>query len=578
MRCAFLLGLSGALLAPPSASAQTQSVPGGVEPGRIPQQHQRPPGPAPTPEVVAPEIPETAPPAEAARIRFTLRRIVVDGSTVYTAEQFKALYGDLLGREVTLADIYRIADAITTRYRSDGYILSRAVVPAQRIVDGVVHITVIEGFIHRVTIQGKENAVTRSYADQLTRSRPLTNRDLQRYLLLINDLPGTRARGVLAPATGITGGSDLTLIVESKDSDAAVVLDNRGSKFIGPTELFGEGALNDPTGFADRLALRYITVPAGEKELRFVELNYGVPVGADGLKFFLSASANKSDPGSTLQTAILRTEARGQTVTGRLSYPVTRSRRENLLVDVSLSLSNSTLDQFSLPADNKLTSSYEDRIRALRAGIGYDTTDGWEGRDFVRVELSRGLPILGASDGGRLSGASRAGGRSQFWKATVDASRLQSLNSLEPGLGLLMAISAGTSFGQQLLAAEQFGVGGSQYGRGYDSSEITGDYGAAAKAELQYSFDADVGRWRPTFQAYAFYDFGLVADENPRLVGQESGTRSLASAGLGIRISLDGRYLVGFEIAQPLTRAVSAFADKADKKPLRAYFSAIAAF
>ena len=578
IRLAFRFAIGGLLMVPSWALAQTQSIPGSVEPGRIEQEFQPPPGPAPTPEVISPQIPEAVTPSEAARIRFTLRQVVVDGSTVYSHEQLKALYGDFLGRDVSLADVYGIADAITTKYRSDGYVLSRAVVPAQRIVDGEVHITVVEGFIDRVIIQGEESAALRSYANRLTRSQPLTADDLQRYLLLINDLPGTRARGILAPAPGVLGGSELTIVVESKRTDFTVALDDRGSKYIGPLQLFSEAAVNDPTGSADRLALRYVTTPVDEEEVRYFELGYGAPIGADGLKFSLSASGNLSQPGSTLQTAFLRTEASGETVTGRLSYPVVRSRAENLLVDVSFTLRNSILDQFSLPSETRLVSSYEDRIRVLRGGVNYDATDAWEGRDFVRFELSRGLPIFNSTPGGRVVGASRSGGQSQFWKATIDASRLQPLNGLTPGMGLLTALSAGGSFGQQLLASEQFGVGGAQYGRGYDPSEITGDFGGAGKAELQYSFSLDIAQERPVLQAYTFYDFGLVADANARMVNQPAGSRTLASTGLGVRISLENRFLANLELAQALTRSVSAFADSTDRRPLRAYFSLVVAF
>ncbi len=566
------------LIAGLPAFAQTQSVPGSVEPGRIPQQFQPPPGPAPTPEVVSPEIPEAVPPAQAAQIRFTLNKIVIDGSTVYSPEQLETLYHSFLGREVSLADIYRIADAITAKYRSDGYILSRAVIPAQRIVNGEVRITVVEGFINHVTIQGADSPAIQAYADRLTETRPLTVDVLQRYLLLINDLPGVQARGVLAPATGAPGGSDMTIIVESKRMDYTVSLDNRGSKFVGPLELLSEAAINDPTGRADRLGFRYITTPASEQELRYFELNYGAPIGSDGLRFFMSTSGNTSVPDSTLQSGALRTEANAETVTGRLSYPLLRARAENLLIDISFTYRNSILDQFSLPSETRLVGSYEDHVRVLRAGVNYDTIDSYEGRDFARFELSRGLPIFDATPGGQATNVSRPQGRSQFWKATIDGSRTQSLNSVTPGLGLLTAVSAGGSFDQPLLASEQFGVGGAQYGRAYDSSEILGDYGGAGKAELQYTFSPEDVAPRPVFQAYTFYDYGLVADANAHAVGQPAGPRALSSAGAGIRMSLENRFSANFEIAQPLTRSVAAYSDSTNHKPTRVFFSLVGSF
>lgn len=556
--------------------ALAQSLPGSVDPGRLQQRLQPAPAPPPSPEIISPEIPEALPPAEAGQVRFRLRRIVVDGATVYTPAQLEALYADVLGRDVSLREIYRIADTITVKYRSDGYILSRAVVPAQRIAEGEVHIRVVEGFIDKVAFQGTQSVAVRTYGEQLTRSRPLTAAALERYLLLMNDLPGMRARGVLAPAAGVLGGSELTIIASEKPVDVVISLDNRGTKFIGPLQLVTEGAVNDASGRSDRLGLRYVTTPGSPDELRYIEATYGIALGEDGTKLALSLSRNESMPGRTLRTDELRTEARGEAFTGRLSHPFLRSRAENLSIDLSFTARNSIVDQYALPSETRLVSSYDDRVRAVRLGASYDTADYLDGLDFVRVEVSQGVSAFNASDSNRLSGASRPGGKTRFTKVTVDASRLQNLDGVARGLGLLTAISAGTSFGQQLLASEQFGVGGLPFGRGYDPSELTGDAGAALKLELQY--DLVAGQDWPRFQLYTFYDYGIVADKNPEALDQPEGTRSLASIGLGVRAALSESFQGNLELAKPLTRPVAANADSSDPEAPRAYFTLIGRF
>src|SRR5690606_13126358 len=105
------------------------------------------------------------PPATAEQIRFRLTRLVVEGASVYSEAELAPLYADALGKVVSLAVIYRIADSITAKYRSDGYVLSRAVVPAQRIDEGVVRIRVVEGFVNGIVIQGKDNPMIRAYAE-----------------------------------------------------------------------------------------------------------------------------------------------------------------------------------------------------------------------------------------------------------------------------------------------------------------------------------------------------------------------------------------------------------------------------
>jgi hemolysin activation/secretion protein len=482
---------TGAALILTSVVAWGQGLPGSVDPGRLPRQFQPPPGPQPAPAIALPEIAPPPSPADAAQIRFPLREIVVDGASVYAQAQLRPLYAGLLGKTVSLADIYGVADAITAQYRRDGFILSRAVVVAQQITDGRVHIRVVEGFVSHVSIQGREDPVLRGYADRIAAARPLKDADLERALLLMNDLPGVSARSILSPAEGIVGGSELTIVVERKAVDATVTLDNRGTKYTGPLQLLSQVSLNNVSGRSDQLGLQFVTEPADAGELRFFELDYAIPLGDDGTRLSVSASGSEGMPGYTLQSDVLRTNTSGETVTIRLSHPLIRSRARNLIADVSFTLTNSYNDQIALPSQTRLVSSFSDRVRAIRAGLSYDTTDRWGGNDFVRFELSQGLPIFDASPNGALSDVSRRGGRSVFTKGTIDASRLQDLGAIAPGLSLLLGFGAGWSFGQSLLASEQFGLGGAQFGRGYDPSELTGDYGAAGKLELRYDLAPD---------------------------------------------------------------------------------------
>jgi len=131
-----------------------QEVPGQIDPGRIEKRFEKPPVPKSTLEPVVPSEPEAVPPEDLEKIKFVLTGTVIEGSTVYTDSDFLPLYEKYLNTQVSLADVYRIAEAITARYRNDGYILSRTVVPPQRIQNGMVRITVIEGFIDSISIEG----------------------------------------------------------------------------------------------------------------------------------------------------------------------------------------------------------------------------------------------------------------------------------------------------------------------------------------------------------------------------------------------------------------------------------------
>lgn len=539
--------LSGTLFLAAEASAQTVPLPAQVDPGRIQQQLAPPPAPRAAPEIVAPEIPETVAPEAAATTRLTVRDIRVEGSTVYPAGAFDDLVRPLLGREISLADAFRLADAITARYRRDDYILSRVVVPAQRVETGILRLQVVEGFVSRVEVQGKASRTLRRYADALTASRPLRGKMLERVLLLINDLPGVSARAVLAPAPDVAGGSLVTIVANEKPVDAYAGMDNHGSRYIGPFQYYAGVATNNALGLGERIALNYAGA-APVSELQYVSGQLDVPLGDDGLTLSANAGYSHSRPGFVLKP--LDARADGTTLGARIAYPVLRSRAQTLRIGAAFHYLNSRTVLNDMPLVSP--SSY-DRIRALRLNASYDVADPAGGQNLVAVEYSQGLSMLGSLSETRPN-PSRPGARNGFHKLTAEVSRRQSLDAIGRGLTLYGILKAQTSFGDALFSSEQFGVGGAVIGTAYDPSEIIGDKGIAGRMELQYNFGVPV--LKAGAQAYGFYDVGVVS--NNIVLPGETRTNSLSSVGGGLRFSLLGRVSGFVEVGQPLTRDVQA--------------------
>lgn len=539
-----------------------------VEPGRVQKQFEPPTVPHATPDIVVPDIPSAIAPAEASKVRVVLTAIVIDGASVYTTDHFEPLSKPLIGHEIALSEIFALADAITTRYRHDDYILSRAVVPAQRLEKGVLHIQVVEGFINKVHFEGPVNDLLEQYGQRIVAEHPLRGAVLERYLLLMNDLPGLSARAVLAPATGSVGGSDLTLVTAQKKVDAYAGFDNHGTRYIGPLEISSGVNANNALGLGEKTSLNYAT-SRYTKQLKYVNIGEEMPFGSDGLLVTFHVGRSISKPGFLLSE--LEADATGDMLGAKISYPLQRSRADTLKVHAGFDFLNSATVMNGAP---DISPSSNDHIRALRLGVTYDRADTFHGHNLFEMEVSRGLNMWGASrdDNATLS---RPNGRSDFEKLTLEASRRQELSQWVPNLGLYLAASAQSSLGDNLLSSEQFGVGGSTFGRGYDPSEITGDSGLSAKAELQYSVNRD-GVIDAT-QFYAFYDFGSTRNRQPDNKGAHE--YSLASTGAGVRFDILNALSGDLVAAQPLTRLVAAekLAGK-ENRPLAILFSLTARY
>ena len=556
------LWLSLALLAAtwqvqaPQVQAQVPplALPGPIDPNRLEQRFEQPPTPQSVPEPDLPAPEQAPPPKEAEAVRFTLSAIELDGQTVYSAAELRPLWEGLLNRTVTLAEVYGLRDAITARYRNDGYVLSQAIVPAQRIRGGVVRLQIVEGYINDVAFQGDfadHAGLLQGFAARIKASRPLRMADMERYVLLADDLPGVTVRTVLEPAEGVPGASNLTFNLERTPLAGSLSVDNRGTRSVGVLQLSGVLVADDQFGRFDRTAVLG-SVAQQVKELRFLDVTHTQTVDSEGTTAQLGLRRSWAEPGDNVRA--LEIDNLTSSLRLAVAHPFLRSRSETLRGELAFTIRDSRTNILG-------QRQTEDRLRFVSAGLAYDVADGWNGSNLVQATLSQGLNVLDASRRGSATPRSRAEGRSDFTKLGLILQRDQRLGE---EFALVLA-GEGQYAGHELLSSEEFGIGGKTYGRAFDSSEITGDSGFAARAEFQYAMPP-LQDWLTYAQLYVFSDYGAVWNYES---GSRHGRRSLASAGTGIRFGLLERLDATVEVAKPFIRAPFTTQDHG----LRAFFS-----
>src|SRR5579883_705837 len=570
-----------------ATSAWAQAIPSPAAPGRIERELTPPPAPppvsAPPPVPAAPAVPVPAPGA----LTFVLKDVVVDGATVYTAQQLRQAYQGFLGKPVSVDALAQLEQAITTQYRRDGYILARALIPSGQAIDpaaGIVHVQVYEGYIDKVRLDpldyevGSRGKLVRAILDKIAggcrsgdrpvdgKPCPLHRDTLERYLLLANDLPGVKASAIIQPSPDVPGAADLFVTITEKPYDVTAQVNNRGSPFTGP--FLGElsGSLNNLMDYYERTTVR------GVVSLPFNELQLGnateeIPLGSEGLRMVLGGTDSRSRPGLALRSQDVVTKS--QSLSFALAYPLIRTRSENLLLRGEFNWRDDITDV----GGAKL---FDDHARILSAEASYDLADSWLGVNLIDVSVGQGLPILDATPQNSPF-ASHTGADGVFTKFNAELSRLQQILA---EWNLLAAVSGQYSV-HKLLVEEQFGYGGERFGRAYDPSEILGDRGIAGKLELQYT-----PAWGPgalgtgdalkALQFYTFYDIGRVW--NPG-VGEAVPSASAASTGAGVRYTVTD-YVSGYlEVAKPLTRPVQSLVSEGESgKAPRIFFSVAARF
>jgi hemolysin activation/secretion protein len=530
---------------------------------------QQPPGPPPAIQVPpptlprAPEPPQVTPgeipaspapeagaiPPGADRVTVTPVAITLRGGTVYSNEQLAPLIQPLIGKPVPASEIFKLAAAIERKYRDDGYFLSIVRVPPQRVADGRIVLQVVEGHISNVVVEGTAGPVQEKVHDYLNRLvgiSPVRVRDLERYLLLANDLPGVRVKSVLRPGSE-PGASELVGEVTRKPVDMFSQVDNRGSAFAGPAQGTFVPGVNSFTSLGERLEGTFFTTFNSQSV--FGQVAASAAIGSEGFRIRGYGGAGYNQPGGALQTIQYQGHI---TVAGVLgAYPIIRSRDLNWNVAVGGDLYNQTVDAFGGTA--RLFESYQ---RAVFLSTDANYRDEWQGVTWGNIRGRKGLPGFMGGSSNTSPLLPRAGMDVGFLKVAGDLARLQRLWTMES-----MAFSVLASFGWQytdsiLPANEKYFLGGDRYGRGYYAGEVTGDRAIGGSVELQFDVVAPQGAsWPPgglPVQFYAFYDWGqawnLAPGETPTIVAR--------SVGGGVRVKVFEAATIEAEIVRRIDLGV----------------------
>jgi hemolysin activation/secretion protein len=559
---AAMLGLGVLLAAAPGRDAAAQAV--DIAP------LVSPPVPkvqvAPTPEVLPPVLPATptvegVPPGPAVHVD----DIRVEGVTVYDQAALRPLYAGLAGADVPRERLLALVDALQTRYREDGYILTTVHGAAEHQGGRLVFVVrATEGYIGDIKLDGDigpADALVQAILDHLTWIRPVRNADLERYLLLANDIPGVTAQAVFRRVSPEPGAIELVAQIARKPYAAQFQFDNRGSPEVGPYEALVTGQSNSFTPAGEQLQAMFFNT--FNREELFGQADASGFLNSEGLKLRGYAGHGNTQPGGALAGTGFNADL---TIAGLgLSYPVIRTRRLNLSVDGAFDTYDGVIDTFA--TGGVLSDTH---LRILRAGGALDFQDSLvadlPAANSIVWKVSQGLSALGASGNDEAQPA-RAGERNDFTKVTGELTRVQNLIAIGDAQTALKTSIGGQYTGDILPPSEQYLLGGTRFGRGFFAGEVAGDRALGATIELQLNKGFDgLAPLNPdgrlNVQFYSFFDYGRAYNLGPTDVDH-----TIDSVGIGARTDVTPWMFVELEGLRRLTTHV----DGAAASPLTDY-------
>lgn len=491
--------------------------------------------PLPDPNFQPPEIPnlDRVPPEqplpEQPEAVLEVIEIQVEGSTVLAPEEIEAIVGPLEGRVLSLAQLREVGDTITEIYLERGYITSRAILPPQTVVDGVVKIEVLEGILGEIQIEGLKR-LNPSYLKSRIRlgaDKPLDTASLENQLRLLRANPLLENVEASLRASQKEGESILIVrVTEADPFDVSVNIDNYSPPSVGSERAGLTVVHRNLTGNGDLFVASYNSaglIADGDSEV--FDFIYNFPINAMNGTVQLRGAPNRN---SITQAEFQEFDISGNTEVYEFSYrqPLVRTPIQEFAVSLGLSYQQSNTlvlgESFGFGAgrgegDGTNTST------VIKFGQDYLRRDP-RGAWALRSQFNLGVDLFDAT----IKSEPIPDGRFLSWQGQIQ--RIQRLSSNH----LLIVQSDVQLSTTALLPSHQFVIGGGLSLRGYRQNARSGDNGIRFSIEDRITFERDDSGF-PTIQFIPFIDAGAVWNngDNPNNEFLPS-QRFLVGVGLGI--------------------------------------------
>jgi hemolysin activation/secretion protein len=474
----------------------------------------------------------------AAGVTVQVSEFRISGAVSFPADLLAAIVKPWVGRRLDFKGLNEATAALTRYYQANGHLLSYAYLPAQKVADGVIEIAVLEGRLENVQVVTAQDvrlrdSVIQQSTDPLTGRGPLLQADVERRLLLLNDIPGVTARAAFTPGATTGGAEMIVTVAEDEPLDFRADFSNHGSKSTGIYRTGVTLQFKDLFGLGDHTTARAIVSDRGS--LVSGSLGTTVPVGGDGWKFGASLSRLRYQLAGDFRR--LGASGRADTLGLDASYPLRRTPDNNVYLRAGADLKQ-LQDDLEI-----LGESTAKRNRTVEVGLGYDLRDGWGGAATGSATATMGQLRV------------NSGAESEWRKLVVQWARQQSLPA---GFSFYTRLSAQAA-GRTLDSSEKLGLGGANAVRAYASGELSVDQGSLVALELRYAMDFTGGN----VVGSVFHDVGRGQIQRAQ-AGLPGNQREIHGAGFGLSWTGAG-YGVNASLAWRGSRAPTT--DGSDPRP-----------
>jgi hemolysin activation/secretion protein len=487
--------------------------------------------------------------------RFAIARFEVVGATLVSPERIEQALRPFTGAARTVADVQAARAALEAIYAELGYGAAQVSLPEQEIREGVVRLSVAEGRVARVVLDGNrhyDDANIRRSVPALEEGRPLNTARLAANLRLANESPVKQTTVTLKPGEQ-PGELDAEVrVTDQRPWRVSLALDNTGTPETGDYRI-GVGFQHANVFDRDHvLTLQYVTSPSRESNPSSIALppndnvlifgaGYHIPLPGLGDSIDLVAGYANVDSGVVQNLFNISGSGRVYAARYNFNLPPAGAYEHRL----SPGIDRRYYDNDVVPVGG--TGGIVPDYVVTPLSLAYGGVYRGEARELAFTVIGvHNLP--GGANGDQATfDAVRPGAPANY---TLGRGNLNFVQRLPRDFQGRLRLS-GQYTRDELVPGEQFGIGGMDSVRGFYERQFIGDRGFSGSLEL---YSPDLGPQLPVnglrVRLLAFYDYGRVVTVDPDVF--ETPATSISSFGPGLRVAyrtdLSLRFDYGFQL------------------------------
>ncbi|MBS0627353.1 MAG: ShlB/FhaC/HecB family hemolysin secretion/activation protein [Verrucomicrobia bacterium] len=469
-----------------------------------------------------------------------IHQIAIKGNESIATKEIVSWLKDYLDKDLSLREIYEICHVIDHHYAKKGYFLARAYPPPQTIENGELLLEVIEGKLGNIQVIGNKyysESFIKSYFTSL-QNKALRYEDFLHALMLLNENTDLMA-GALFEKGEEFGCADLILRVnDARPLHLYLNGNNYGKNLTTNVRAGGRLDWGNVITQGDKISIAEV-VGFPVDALYFTDVNYTVPLNRKGTSLEAAYLFSKF---KIEELTSLHLKGRSDIATLKVNQALIRNR--SLSIDLFSYFDYKQIQNFVLSHRTSF-----DKLRVLTVGALLDHFTPSQGRDYLNVQFSAGIPNFLGGLKPVDSESSRKGGGGRFFLLTADYDRIQHL----PKDCFLYFHTSGQLSPSRLTLPEQIYIGGIDTVRGFPLAVALGDSGYYVNFEFRIPppFLAEKRffklnkKWKDIVQFDAFLDQGGV------FLQSESNT-FLWGSGAGIRVNGPYNLALSVDVGFPL--------------------------